>query len=103
MLKSITFGTFYFFLVFCVILLVWVFFFVPETKGVPIEEMDKIFGGNQGEKDIQRIREIRQSLGIYQDAPSSAVFNDKKTAEDPKVLVEHAEEESASSSGRSAQ
>lgn len=33
MLKSITFGTFYFFLVFCVILGVWTYFCVPETKG----------------------------------------------------------------------
>ncbi|KAJ6078597.1 hypothetical protein N7467_008350 [Penicillium canescens] len=64
MLQSITFGTFYFFLAFCVILFVWVMFFVPETKGVPIEEMDKIFGGNQGQADMQRITEIRNRLGI---------------------------------------
>lgn len=33
MLRSITFGTFYFFLVFCIILFVWVYFAVPETRG----------------------------------------------------------------------
>jgi hypothetical protein len=33
MLKSITFGTFYFFLVFCITLGVWTYFCVPETKG----------------------------------------------------------------------
>lgn len=33
MLKSITFGTFYFFLVFCILLGVWTYFCVPETKG----------------------------------------------------------------------
>jgi hypothetical protein len=92
MLRSITFGTFYFFLgeflklpltfsraplfisanfsflkpVFCLILLVWVYFFVPETKGVPIEEMDKLFGGNQGEEDLHRIADIRLRLGIRQ-------------------------------------
>jgi hypothetical protein len=64
MLQSITFGTFYFFLAFCIILFVWVMFFVPETKGVPIEEMDEIFGGNQGQADMQRITEIRNRLGI---------------------------------------
>jgi len=47
MLRSITFGTFYFFLVFCLILIVWVYFCVPETKGLRIEEMDKIFGGRR--------------------------------------------------------
>ncbi|KAI9148958.1 Sugar transport protein MST8 [Paramyrothecium foliicola] len=64
MLAAIEFGTFYFFLAFCVFLWVWVFFFVPETKGVRIEEMDKLFGGNQGAEDLQRIAEIRARLGI---------------------------------------
>ncbi|KAH8680743.1 sugar transporter [Xylariales sp. PMI_506] len=60
MLASIKFGTFYFFLAFCIILFVWVYFFVPETKGVRIEEMDKLFGGNQGELDVNRMEAIRQ-------------------------------------------
>lgn len=64
MLKSITFGTFYFFLVFCLILIVWVYFCVPETKGLRIEEMDQIFGGNQGVEDMAMIEDIRRRLGI---------------------------------------
>ncbi|KXH50774.1 sugar transporter [Colletotrichum simmondsii] len=66
MLEAITFGTFYFFLAFCVILVIWVYFFVPETKGVRIEEMDKLFGGNQGEADMIRMAIIRQQLGLTQ-------------------------------------
>ncbi|KAK1467991.1 sugar transporter [Colletotrichum cuscutae] len=66
MLEAITFGTFYFFLAFCVILIVWVYFFVPETKGVRVEEMDKLFGGNQGEADMTRMAIIRQQLGLIQ-------------------------------------
>ncbi|CAG8976995.1 hypothetical protein HYALB_00012847 [Hymenoscyphus albidus] len=65
MLKSITFGTFYFFLEFCIILLVWVYFCVPETKGVSIEDMDKVFGGNQGSLDLSRMADIRKRLGIH--------------------------------------
>ncbi|KAH6887680.1 sugar transporter [Thelonectria olida] len=64
MLSAIKFGTFYFFFAFCLFLGVWVFFFVPETKGVRIEEMDKLFGGNQGEEDMQRMADIRLQLGI---------------------------------------
>jgi hypothetical protein len=37
---------------------------LPETKGVGIEEMDKLFGGNQGEADINRMRDIRGRLGL---------------------------------------
>lgn len=49
---------------FCLFLGVWVYFFVPETKGVRIEEMDKLFGGNQGVEDMQRIANIRLQLGL---------------------------------------
>lgn len=51
-------------LAFCLFLIVWVWFFVPETRGVGIEEMDKLFGGSQGEADLQRMADIRQQLGI---------------------------------------
>ncbi|KAL4920844.1 general substrate transporter [Aspergillus aurantiobrunneus] len=64
MLSTITFGTFYFFLAFCVFLWVWVFFFVPETKNVRMEQMDSIFGGNQGEQDMARMAAIRTQLGL---------------------------------------
>ncbi|KAH7155917.1 sugar transporter [Dactylonectria macrodidyma] len=64
MLSAIEFGTFYFFFAFCLFLGVWVFFFVPETKGVRIEEMDELFGGNQGVEDMERITDIRLRLGI---------------------------------------
>ncbi|PYI00563.1 sugar transporter [Aspergillus sclerotiicarbonarius CBS 121057] len=64
MLDSITFGTFYFYLAFCVFLVFWVYFALPETKGVPIEEMDKVFGGNQGEQDTIRMASIRHQLGM---------------------------------------
>lgn len=126
MLKSIRFGTFYFFfgtmpdltlllstvlnsslnsvlncsqllsssqalnanliltLVFCVILFVWVLFFVPETRGVRIEEMDKLFGGSEGKEDIERIRAIRESLGLVAVTEAS----DKK---DHLVNQEHIE------------
>ncbi|TDZ36618.1 Sugar transport protein MST8 [Colletotrichum spinosum] len=63
MLQAITFGTFYLFLAFCIILVVWVVFFVPETKGVMIEEMDRLFGGSQGAEDMERIEAIRRRFG----------------------------------------
>lgn len=90
MLKSITFGTFYFFLVFCLILIVWVYFCVPETKGLRIEEMDKIFGGNQGAEDVARIEDIRCRLGMI-GGSESLDGSDSKSLEEKGVQVVHHE------------
>ncbi|KAH7122057.1 sugar transporter [Dactylonectria estremocensis] len=86
MLSAIEFGTFYFFFAFCLFLGVWVFFFVPETKGVRIEEMDELFGGNQGVEDMERITDIRLRLGIVDgDMGKGKVGHDISTAEVEKV------------------
>ncbi len=95
MLEKIKFGTFYFFpgtsvpilltvndgyvlmnihVAFCAIIVVWVWFFLPETKGTRIEDMDKVFGGNQGSHDIQRMAAIRDRLGLE----SEVVMSRKK-------------------------
>lgn len=37
-----------------------------------MEQMDKIFGGNQGEEDLRKILEIRQRLGMDQGATRSS-------------------------------
>lgn len=43
MITNITYGTFLFFGSMTVIAAVWVFFVLPETKGVPLEEMDYLW------------------------------------------------------------
>lgn len=100
MLETITFGTFYFFLgelrrpafspiplviltakknlaAFCVILIVWVRFFVPESRGVRIEEMDKVFGGNDGEAEYVSLylsrKGLSRHLGVVNWAPSRLI------------------------------
>ncbi|KAJ5784555.1 Major facilitator-type transporter ecdD [Penicillium pulvis] len=97
MLAAIKYGTFYFFLggayllciahfqwmknllanvAFCLFLIGWVYFFVPETRGVGIEEMDKLFGGNQGEVDMIRMANIRRRVGITPDGPEDSDVKD---------------------------
>lgn len=54
---------------------------------MPIEEMDKLFGGNDGEADLQRIAHIRAQLGITGgNAKQDALIRDIK--EDNSVHVE---------------
>lgn len=44
MLANITFGTYLFFSAWCFLGGLFVFFFLPETKGKTLEEMDHVFG-----------------------------------------------------------
>ena len=44
MLSNITWGTYIFFCVWCFLGGVFVLFFLPETKGKTLEEMDRVFG-----------------------------------------------------------
>ncbi|KAI0552349.1 general substrate transporter [Xylaria curta] len=44
MIETITYGTFLFYGGSTVIALIFAFLFIPETKGVPLEDMDLIFG-----------------------------------------------------------
>ncbi|KAK9457429.1 general substrate transporter [Dipodascopsis uninucleata] len=62
MLNSIRYGTFYFFFGVAMIFFFWVLFFLPETRGVPMEEMDKLWGGNEGKECAERMERIREEL-----------------------------------------
>lgn len=46
MIASIKYGTFYFFAACTVVALVFAYLFVPETKGVLLEDMGALFGAN---------------------------------------------------------
>lgn len=67
----------------------WVYFFVPETKGVRIEDMDKLFGGNQGAEDMQRIAVIRAQLGLG--GGSGDIVDEKASAGSLSSQVERVE------------
>ena len=65
MVTGIQFGTFYFFAACALVALVFACLFVPETKGVPLEDMGAIFGpGVSVFADRARVnyREFRRGL-----------------------------------------
>ncbi|RMY74654.1 hypothetical protein D0863_03081 [Hortaea werneckii] len=59
------FGAFIFFGVVTTIGVIWVFFFVPETKGRTLEEMDEIFGdAGLAHADNERKEKIERDIGL---------------------------------------
>ena len=67
MLSGMTYGTYIFFglLTFGGVLFVWLY--VPETKGLSLEEMDILFGSiGMAEKERERWREVNREVGLEQ-------------------------------------
>jgi hypothetical protein len=56
------FGAYIFFGAFCVIAFVYVWFFVPETKGKSLEEMDEVFNDHNGSDDVAKKERILQAV-----------------------------------------
>jgi len=84
MLTHLGFGTFVFFGAFSFIGGVFVWLFVPETKGLSLEEMDTVFGDSVGTAiaDRERQARINKSLGLdaygHGDTESGARASDEK-------------------------
>lgn len=48
----------------CALMGLWVFFFVPETKGKPLEVMDEVFGDNTAQEDADRMTRIKSTMSL---------------------------------------
>ena len=55
-------GAYCFFAVFCLLGGVWTWFFVKETNGKTLEEMDAVFGDAATAHDEERLRRIQVSI-----------------------------------------
>jgi MFS family permease len=67
MLRDIKYGTYILFACCCALMFVWVWFFVPETKGKTLEEMDHVFKDTTGAEDASRMARVRKEVGLSED------------------------------------
>lgn len=64
MLETIKWGTYIFFAAFALIAFFFVWFFVPETKGKSLEDMDEVFGDTAAHEEKARLYDIAASIGL---------------------------------------
>lgn len=51
MITDLGYGTYFFFATLMVLMGAWAFFFIPETKGLSLEDMDRLFGVPERSED----------------------------------------------------
>lgn len=62
LVQNTGFGAYAFFAVFCLLSLVWTFFFVPETRGRTLEQMDHVFKDTNSEVEEARRHAIEADI-----------------------------------------
>ncbi|OQE13538.1 hypothetical protein PENFLA_c046G10295 [Penicillium flavigenum] len=72
MFQTWRWGTYIFFAVFLAASIVWIYFFLPETKGATLEEMDRVFKSRLGETDMILLDEARRDIAIAHDSALEA-------------------------------
>ncbi|KAG5786719.1 hypothetical protein H9Q69_014202 [Fusarium xylarioides] len=84
MLANLGWGTYIFFAAFCLLALLFTYFFVPETRGKSLEDMDLVFGDTASHEEKARLMEIASSMGLTEAIPGHKVGfakEDSTTAE----------------------
>ena len=54
LVQNTGFGAYVFFAVFCLLSGAWTFFFVPETTGKTLEQMDEVFKDRSSREEVER-------------------------------------------------
>ncbi|KAI5357700.1 Putative major facilitator, sugar transporter, major facilitator superfamily [Septoria linicola] len=64
MLEGIDWGTYIFFSFWCLAGAAFLWFFIPETTGKTLEEMDAAFGSHSNQEDMDELCRIQQEIGL---------------------------------------
>lgn len=90
-ISTSNYGTFIFFGCITAIGVLYVWFFVPETKGRTLEEMDELFGSHgMAVEDEARKRQIEREIGLL-----ALIGEEPEQFTEDKKMTEHAEDESS--------
>ncbi|KAJ5719083.1 hypothetical protein N7493_007538 [Penicillium malachiteum] len=94
MITNIGYKTFIVFMCFCFAGLLWVYFVLPELKGLTLEEIDGVFADEASAEDRHRRDRIAEELGVHQMANVAAdigIIDEHKDSSWNKQEVERVE------------
>lgn len=77
MISSISYGLYLFFAAWLLVGGLFVYFFIPETRGKTLEEMDAAFGSHTSAEDVARLARIQEEIGLSRmlDGSQADVFD----------------------------
>jgi len=58
LVQNTGFGAYVFFAVFCFLSFAWTFYFVPETNGKSLEEMDEVFKDHSSVEELEKKKRL---------------------------------------------
>lgn len=88
LLENITYGTYILFGMVTTIGAAFIWFFVPETKRLTLEEMDTIFGSEgTALKDQERMAEINHEIGLAALSGDASSGNENAVVGNEKGIV----------------
>jgi MFS family permease len=88
LLESITYGTYILFGLLTFVGAAFIWFFVPETKRLTLEEMDTIFGSEGAAlKDQERMAEINREIGLAALSGDASSGHDNAVIGSEKIVV----------------
>ena len=96
MIAGISYGTYLLFGFLTLIGAAFIWFFVPETKRLTLEEMDVIFGSEgTAQADFERMAEINREIGLdallRASAPGGHADGRAETPDEKKDVLHHEE------------
>ncbi|KFY45548.1 hypothetical protein V495_02923 [Pseudogymnoascus sp. VKM F-4514 (FW-929)] len=87
MLETWEWGTYIFFAAFLFVGIIWVYFFLPETKNATLEEMDRVFKSHTGERDAELLREAQRDVGLTAFLEGNGSGNEAKHMVQEKSVI----------------
>lgn len=68
---------------------IFIWFFIPETKGKTLEEMDQVFGAHTAAEDLEEFAKVQERVGLTSLVRGQYGSEDNSSFKEGAVEVKH--------------